>query len=492
MANEQHFLAVDLGAESGRGELVTLSGRKVSMRELHRFPNTPVRLASTLHWNFLSLYAEVLNCLRACAQQDIRLSGISIDTWGVDFGLLGRDDVLLSSPVHYRDARTEGIHARAAAVMPIEEIFDATALQTMPINTLFQLHAMQLADSPVLEAAETLLMMPDLFGFYLTGVKASELSIAQTSQLIGLDGRWSETVIGKFHLPEKIFPRLIEPAGILGELKADVAEAVHLPVTPVIACAGHDTGAAVAAVPGEGNDWAFLSCGTWSILGSLVDKPVHSRACYEAGFTNEITYGRPWGWYLGRNIFGLWLVQELRRKWDSGADGWDYARMTAEAAKAEPGPLVNADDPSLLAPADMEAALLQLISRVNQPAPASRGQLVRCVLESLALQYAWGIDMIGSLTGNRPQSLYMVGGGIANKLLCQFTANACGIPVHAGADQCTALGNAMGQAMAVGSLDSPDDIRDVMRNSFTMTTHQPQDQPAWSVKRKRYAEIQQA
>lgn len=494
MGDRHQFLAVDLGAESGRGEIVTLADGKVSMEEIRRFPTRNVQLGKTRHWDFPAIYAEVVESMKICSARGVRPASVSIDTWGVDFGLLGRDGGLLGNPVHYRDARTDGIHAHASRIMPIADIFMATALHTMPINSLFQLHSMQVNHSPLLELAETFLMIPDLLAYFLTGVKACELSIAQTSQLVGTDCKWSEHIIGRFGLPTSMFPKLIEPASIVGPMTPAVAALTGMGDVPLVACASHDTSAAVAAVPASGDDWAFLSCGTWSILGRMVDKPVATRACYEAGFTNEYTYG---GWYLARNILGLWLVQELRRKWDTKADPWDYVRMTAEAVKAADargakagGPLVDVSDPRLLAPADMEAALMEIIAETSQAAPQGRGELLLCVLESLALEYAWGLDMIEKLGSRRPGRLYIVGGGIKNQLLCQLTANACGVEVLAGADQCTALGNALGQALALGILKSRDEIRQVMRDSSEIATYEPKDQPAWQTKRQQYAKLQ--
>ena len=487
MSDRHQFLAVDLGAESGRGEIVTLEDGKVSMEEIHRFPTRNVHLGNTRYWDLPAIYAEVVEAMNLCTARGVRPASVSIDTWGVDFGLLGADGALLSNPVHYRDVRTDNIHAQAAKVMPIADIFMATALHTMPINTLFQLHAMQIGRSRVLELAETFLMVPDLLAYFLTGVKACELSIAQTSQLVGTDCKWSEHIIGRFGLPRAMFPELIEPATVIGPMTPKVAKLTGMGDVPLVACASHDTSAAVAAVPAEGDDWAFLSCGTWSILGRMVDQPIATQACYEDGFTNEYTYG---GWYLARNILGLWLIQELRRKWNTPDDPWDYERMTAEAAAATAGALVDVSDPRLLAPADMEAALIELIAETGQPAPQSRGELLRCVTESLALEYAWGLDKIGELSGARPGTLYIVGGGIRNKLLCQLTANACGTVVLAGADQCTALGNALGQALALGILTDRGQIRQVMRDSSEIATYEPQDQTAWQDKRGQYGKLQ--
>jgi len=491
MTDMHRFLALDLGAESGRGEIVTLKEGKVEMEEVHRFPNRPVRLGRTLHWDFPFLFAEVLTCLKTCDQRRVKLSGISVDTWGVDFGLLDEQGALLGNPVHYRDARTENIHAYSDKIMSTDEIFAATAYEPWAISSLFQLLSMQRDGSPLLKAAGTFLNMPDLFQHFLTGVRACELSIVNTSNLLGTDCKWAEEVMRRFDLPRRMFPKLIAPATVLGPLSPGVREQVGLYDVPVIATCGHDTSAAVAAIPGEGENWAFVSCGTWSILGCLIDRPIATPKCLELGFTNEYTIG---GWYLARNILGLWLVQELRRKWDTSADPWDYARMTAEASKAESTRhswLVDVADGSLLAPPDMEKALLALLEKSGRGQPSTRGQLIRCVLESLALEYDRRLNAVGELTGRRPKALYIVGGGVKNRLLCQLTADACGVPVYAGADQCTAMGNALGQALALGILKDRSQIRQVMRDSFEMTIYEPREASAWTRRREEYSLLRQ-
>ena len=489
MSDTHEFLALDLGAESGRGILVTLDGGQVRMEELHRFPNRPVRLGDTMHWDFPFLFAEVLASIGLCAQRGARVEGISVDTWGVDFGLLGPAGELLGNPVCYRDARTENIHAYSDPTMSQEEIYGLTAYEPWAIASLFQLLSLQRDGSPVLGIAETFLNIPDLIQYFLTGKAVSEMSIANTSSVMGADCRWSGEIIRRFGLPAKMFRELIEPATVLGPMRPSVIDQTGMAGVPVIATCGHDTSAAVAAVPAEGSDWAFVSCGTWSILGALVPEPIPTPRALALGFTNEYTIG---GWYLARNISGLWPVQQLRKKWDSVQDPWDYDRMTAEAADAPDGALIDVADESLKAPADMEAALTGQIAAGGQAAPTSRGQLVRSALESLALEYNRRLDALGELIGGRPGRVHMVGGGIANKLLCQFAADACGVEVHAGADQCTAMGNALGQALALGILDSPDQIRQVMRASFPTTVYQPQDASRWADRRGQYAEVVRA
>ncbi|HOD81456.1 MAG: Rhamnulokinase [Planctomycetes bacterium ADurb.Bin126] len=485
---EHRFLALDLGAESGRAEVVTLADGRVRMAEIHRWPNRPVRLGGTLYWDFPFLFAEVLASLKAAAQRKLELRSASVCTWGVDFGLLGRNGQLLGNPVHYRDSRTADIHAYANGVLPSDAVFEATGGEPWAISSLYQLLAMQRDGNDLLEAAHTFLQMPDLFQYFLTGQARNELSNVNTGNLLGVDGRWAEGVIEAFKLPRRMFGELARPGTVLGPLSQGVREQCEQGELPVIATCGHDTGAAVAAIPGQGDNWAFLSCGTWSILGCELERPVTDLACLRAGFTNEITLG---SWYVCRNILGLWLVQELRRKWNRPGDEWGYDRMTAEATGAGSGPLINARDASLMAPADMEAAQIDLLRRTGQGEPAGRGQLVRCVLESLALEYNHCLDTLGRLTGRRPATVYMVGGGTANKLLCQFTADACGVEVHAGVDQCTALGNALVQALALGVLKDKAELRRVVRESFEMHTYRPQNQDEWAAKRERYAAIQQ-
>ena len=487
MSNCDKFLAFDLGAESGRGVVVSLVGDQVEMEEIHRFANRRVNMGGTIYWDFPALLGEVLAGIGICAGRGVVPAGISVDTWGVDFGLLGSDGKLLGNPVCYRDSRTDDIHDYSNPTMSAERVFELTAYEPWAISSLFQLLAMQRDSSPLLGVAKRFLNMPDLFHYFLTGKAVSEMSILNTSNLMGTDCRWSREIIDAFSLP-KMFGDVVEPTTVIGPLSETVQEETGMGhAVPVIATCGHDTSAALAAVPAVGDNWAFLSCGTWSILGTMVDKPVATQRCLDLHFTNEYTIG---GWYLAQNISGLWLVQELRRKWNKPSDPWDYNRITAEARAARTQALVNVADPSLMAPADMEQALLELIAKTGQAAPASRGELVRCVLESLALQYGVALESVAELTGKRPASLYLVGGGIKNTLLCQLTADASGLAVCAGVDQCTAMGNALGQALALGILKTPADIRRVMRASFEVITYQPSDEKTWQEKRRLYKTMQ--
>jgi rhamnulokinase len=476
------FLALDFGAESGRGELITLCENKTQIEEIHRFPNRPVNLCKTLCWDFPFLFAELLRTLRVCADKNLSLNGIGINTWGVDFGLLGEDGKILANPVHYRDTRTNKIHEYSDLVMSTEEIFAATACEPWAISSLFQLLAMQRDHSPILKMASSFLNMPDLFNYCLTGKKFSERSIASTSNLMRIDGDWCQDIIHQFQLPA-IFEELVEPGTVIGYMSPEIAPQPNMATVPVIATCSHDTAAVAAAVPASGDNWAFLSSGTWSILGRLRSEPITTPEFLENGFSNEYTLG---GWFLCRNIIGLWLIQELYRKWDTSADPWNYKRMMEEAAQAKSGPMVDVADKCLLAPDDMEVSLLNLAHRLQQPLADSRGALIRCVLESLALEYAYRLELLCSLSKESVDSLFLVGGGSANKLLCQLTANACRIPVYAGAQQCTSLGNALTQAYALGIIKHPDEIRNIMRNSFELTTYEPMDSSFWMDKLGQY------
>jgi rhamnulokinase len=470
-----NFLALDFGAESGRGELVTLCENKIQIEEIHRFPNRPVNLCQTLFWDFPFLFAELLTTLRLCADKNLSLKGIGVSTWGVDFGLLGEDGKILANPVHYRDARTDKIHEYSDSIMSREEIFAATACEPWPISSLFQLLAMQRDHSPILKMAGSFLNMPDLFNYCLTGKKVSERSIASTSNLMHLDGDWCHDVIHRFQLPD-IFEKLVEPGTVIGNMRPEIVPSSNMANVPVIATCSHDTAAVAAAIPAGGGNWAFLSSGTWSILGRLRSEPVTTPEFLKRGFSNEYTLG---GWFLCRNIIGLWLIQELYRKWDTSADPWNYNRMMKEASQAKSGPIIDVADTCLLAPDDMEKSLLDLAHRFHQPLPDSRGELIRCVLESLALEYAYRLELLCSMSGESVDSLFLVGGGSANKLLCQLTANACRIPVYAGAQQCTSIGNALTQAYALGIIKEPGEIRRIMRNSFELTAYEPLDSSFW-------------
>jgi rhamnulokinase len=488
MANTTDYLALDLGAESGRGLLGRFDGERLTLEEVHRFPNGPVKLLDTLHWDVLRLFDEMKTALGKAAAASPGLEGIGVDAWGVDFGLVGKGDVLLGNPVHYRDARTEGMLEVAYRLVPRERIYEITGLQFMQINTAYQLLAMARARSPILDAAETLLMMPDLFGWLLTGRRAGERTDASTTQLYDpRRGEWSNELCSGLGLPTKILPDLIDPGTVLGPLRASVAEELKIGrELTVIAPATHDTASAVAAVPVLGPsatpsarpDWCYLSSGTWSLLGVEVPEPVINAETLKNNFTNE--GGVAGTTRLLKNIMGLWLVQECRRHWARQGKDASYDELIGWSAAARPfASLVNPDDPSFLAPGDMPGRLAAYCAKTGQPVPADEGALVRCALESLALKYRWTIRRLESILGTTIRTIHVVGGGTRNALLCQFTADATGIPVHAGPIEATAAGNVLLQAMARGRIGSLADARAIVARSFPVVVHEPRDTAEW-------------
>lgn len=494
MAKTSDYLALDLGAESGRGLLGRFDGERLTLDEVHRFPNGPVKLFDTLHWDLPRLFEEVKTVLRKAASTglDKNLDGIGVDTWGVDFGLVGRGDTLLGNPVHYRDSRTDGMLDAAFALAPRERIYEITGLQFLPFNTAYQLLAMERAKSPLLEVAESLLLMPDLLGWLLTGRRAVERTNASTTQLYDpRAGDWSDELCRMLGLPRAILPELIEPGSVLGTLRKPLAEEVGLgPNLTVLAPGTHDTASAVAAVPatlssvmGTGSaatapDWCYLSSGTWSLLGVEMPNPVITPETLRYNITNE--GGVAGTTRLLKNIMGLWLVQECRRTWARAGRELSYEDITVRAQASPPfAALVDPDDPSFLAPGDMPARLLAYCEKTGQTLPADEGAVVRCCLDSLALKYRWTIERLESIVGTSIKTIHVVGGGSKNALLCRLTANACGRPVVAGPVEATAIGNILMQAVGRGKLGSVADLRAVVARSFPVTVYEPQETAAW-------------
>ncbi len=472
------FAAIDIGAESGRAMLAAFDGRVLRLEEVYRFPNVPVRVLDSLHWDPLRLFAEIKQGLEACAQQSSRaLSGIGLDTWGVDFALLGRDDELLGNPFHYRDGRTAGMMEEAFRRVSEAEIFERTGIQFMPINSLYMLLSM--AESPALAAATTFLMIPDLFNFWLSGRKVCEFTDATTTQLYDQRaGDWARSLIDKLGLPGHIFLPITQSGTILGPILPSVAEAVGLEAVPVIVPACHDTGSAVAAVPARVKDYAYISSGSWSTVGVEIGAPIITPRSLTYNFTNE-------GGVSGtvrflKNVMGLWIVQECRRVWARAGEEFTYADLAAMAEKASPfGSLVDPDGEDFLRPGDMPGRLRNFCAKTGQPAPEEKGGLLRCVFESLALKYRVVLERIEAMLGHRLEVIHIVGGGSQNRLLCQLTADATRRPVVAGPVEATAIGNALVQAMALGRLGSLAEAREVVQNSFELTTYQPRPMAEW-------------
>jgi rhamnulokinase len=478
MSQSLNLAAIDLGAESGRVMLAALDGRTLRLEEIYRFPNVPVRVLGSLHWDPLRLFAEIKHGLGLCAKRaGHTLSGIGIDTWGVDFALLGRDDELVGNPFHYRDRRTEGMMEQAFQRASREEIFERTGIQFMPINSLYMLLSM--AGTPALEAATTFLMIPDLFNFWLSGQKACEFTDATTTQLFDQGaGDWAWPLMEKLGLPGRIFLPVTQPGAVLGSILPSVAEEVGLQSAPIIAPACHDTGSAVAAVPAQARDYVYISSGTWSTVGVEVGAPIITPQSLKYNFTNE--GGVSGTVRLLKNVMGLWVVQECRRAWAQAGEEFTYAELVALAEKAAPfAALVDPDDEEFLRPGDMPTRLRNFCAKTGQPAPEDKGALLRCVFESLALKYRVVIDCIEAMLGRRMEIIHIVGGGSQNRLLCQLTADATGRWVVAGPVEATALGNVAAQAMALGQFASLAEAREVVRNSSELITYEPHPSARW-------------
>jgi rhamnulokinase len=487
MAAVKQLLAFDLGAESGRGVLGLFDGSRLRLEVVHRFPNGAVRTLDTLHWDVLFLYTELLAGLRKCAAEHGGIDSLGIDTWGVDFALLGRGGTLLGNPRHYRDPHTENILDDAFRRVPRADIFRRTGIQIMRFNSLFQLLALQRDGSPLLEVAETLLFIPDLLNYFLTGIKVNEFTNATTSQLYDPTARgWAHDLIRAFGLPERIFGTIVAPATVLGPLRTSVATDTGLTPVPVLLPATHDTGAAVAAVPaGEGHGWAYISSGTWSLMGAELQAPLINDRALAYNFTNEGGVG---GTIRSlKNIMGLWLVQGCRRAWQRAGREYGYDELTRVAAAAPPFiSIVNPDDPSFLLPANMPAALADFCRRTGQPAPQEPGAVVRCALESLALRYRWVLERLEELLGRRLDVIHIVGGGCQNTLLCQLAADACDRTVLAGPVEATAVGNVLVQALGLGLVGSLAEAREVVRRSFDLRTYTPHNPQSWEEPYRRF------
>jgi rhamnulokinase len=492
MNEEATFLAIDLGAESGRVLLGRLDGERVTLEEIHRFPNEPVQLVDGLHWDVLSILREVKEGLAKAAGETERLESVGVDSWGVDFALLDREGVLISNPLNHRDPRTEGMVEKAFELVPKEDIYERTGIQFIRINTVYQLLAMR--DSPLLEAAESLLLIPDLMNYWLTGEKACELTNATTTQLYDIEaGGWAQGLLEKLSLPARVFPRIVPPATELGRLLPEVAEETGLNARlPVVTVASHDTASAVVAVPAEGDDFAYVSSGTWSLVGVETPRPVVTKEAMEANFTNEGGFGGKTRFL--KNVMGLWLLQECRRVWTREGQEYSYEELArlAEEAPAS-GPLVDPDHPSFLAPGDMPSQIRRFCEATGQEAPEEPGQVTRCVLESLALKYRWVIEQAGEITGQSIGAVHIVGGGSQNAFLCQLTADATRLPVLAAPVEATALGNIMVQAFARGYVKSLEEIRTAIRRSVEVHNYEPGGSADdWNELRERFSRVMKA
>jgi rhamnulokinase len=479
-----HYIGIDLGAESGRVMLGSLADGRLALEEIHRFPNTPLRTDGAWHWDVPALWAGIKEGLRQVARRAVPIASVSVDSWGLDCALLDARGEVMPPVFHYRDPRTERGVPTLFAKVPWEQVFAETGIQFIPINHLYHLAA----ETPErLARAAQIVPIGDLFNCFLSGVASAEVSLASTTQLYNPRTRtWSGPLLGALGLQPEQFPPLVEPGTKLGRLKPAVAGETGLSVgVEVIATCTHDTGAAVAGVPVQGSEfkeprptWAYLSSGTWSLLGLELPEPILIDRCRELNFTNEIGFGN--SVRLLKNIVGLWLVQECRRDWAHAGRDFDYATLTRLADEAEPfRSLINPADPRFIQPDAMPERIAGYCRATGQPVPETPGQFIRCALESLALEYRRVLRQAEELAGTKAGRLHIVGGGSKNSLLNQFAADACGVPVLAGPAEATAIGNILVQAIASGHLPSLAAGREVVGRSFETSRVEPRDAARW-------------
>ncbi len=483
-------LAFDLGAESGRAILGTLERGRLELQEIHRFPNRPVWVQGNFYWDILELWREIKEGLRLALRQEPELKSLGIDTWGVDFGLLDQAGKLLGNPFHYRDPQNQLGYELALQQVGKEKIWRQTGIQCLPFNSLYQLKTLLVKESAALAAARKLLFMPDLLTYFFTGKEVSEYTVASTSSLLSHSGKtWAGELLAELGIPERILAAVVEPGTILGQLLPDVqAELGGGENVLVIAPAEHDTASAVVSVPAQSQDFAYLSCGTWSLLGVETASPSLSLEAAAGGLTNEGGAGNKIR--LLKNIMGLWLLQQSRRRWLLEGENHSYAELTQLASQAPAfASLIDPDAAEFLNPASMPEAIQEFCRQSGQKVPQSKGEICRTILESLALKYRWTMDKLREITGMQLNVLHIVGGGINNELLCQFAANACGVKVAAGPVEATAIGNLMVQAIALGEVRDISKAREIVAASFPPAIYTPQEQGLWEHQYQRFLSL---
>jgi rhamnulokinase len=473
--------AVDLGAQSGRVAVGRFDGTELELSEVHRFPNAPVQTGERLEWDFERLYREALVGLGASGVVD----SVGVDSWAVDFGLIDAAGGLVANPVAYRDTRRSAAFGDVLAKVPARELYGRTGIQIIPINTIFELAAMAASDDAAFADGATLLMIPDLLNQRLAGSRVSEYTNATTTQCLDpATGSWADDLLERLAVPSRILPEVVQPGTLLGPVMAETG----LGSAQLVAVASHDTASAVAAIPLRGAGSAYISAGTWSLVGVEVDQPLIDDRTFAANLTNE---GGVDGTYrLLRNVTGLWLLHECRRAWSEAGDAYSFEELVALAEQAPAlRAFIEPNDPAFAAPGDMPTRILDFCAATGQPQPPDVGAVTRCILESLALKHAQTVDVLGTATGVVPVEIHIVGGGARNALLCRFTADASRLPVAAGPEEATLLGNVLVQAIALGEIGSIAEGREVVRTSFAATVYEPAASQAWDEARHRFAAL---
>jgi len=485
----RNFLAFDLGASSGRAILGTISDNKLSLKEIHRFDNQMVEINGSFYWNIFSLFGELKTGLKKCIHDfGIQPESVGVDTWGVDIALLDRNGMIVGLPYAYRDPRTDTAMEEVFKIIPKKELYLMTGIQLMQFNTLFQLYAYKRDSSPLLEITTDILFMPDALGYLFSGVKKNEFSIASTSQFLK-PGKleYEQKLFDAIDFDINLMQELVLPGTILGTIKPDIQKETGSAPIPVVAVAAHDTASAIASVPATGRNWAYISSGTWSLMGIESDHPLISEEIQKLNFTNE--GGVEGTTRFLKNIMGLWLLQECRRTWSAEHD-YSWPEMVEMSLNAQPFKcLIDPDAREFLNPGDMPAAIAAFCAKTGQPEPETHGEVIRTIFESLALKYRATLDSIREVSTNEIEKIHIIGGGANNELLCQYAANATNLQVYAGPTEATAIGNIMMQAKALGDVSSLGEIRQMVFNSFETKIFYPQDANTWNAEYQRFKNL---
>ena len=471
-------LAFDFGASSGRAIIGSFDGEKITLKEVHRFTNDPVDLGGTLYWDVLRLFYEIKQGI-VKAKIAGGFDSIGIDTWGVDFGLIDKNGRLLENPVHYRDKRTSGLVEESFKSVPRQKMYDITGIQFMELNTLFQLISLKKQRPEMLERADKMLFMPDLFAYFLTGKMCSEYSIASTSQLIDINTRsWSKELLDAFGIKESLFAPLTEPGTQLGNLSKEICEECGVESVPVISVCGHDTQSAITAVPCESGDFAFLSSGTWSLFGTELQKPIVNETSLKINITNEGGFGGTTGFL--KNIIGLWLIQESRRQWQREGKDYSYADLEKLALSEEPFKcFIDPDAPEFVPQGNIPERVREFCRKTGQYVPESVGEIMRCIYESLAMKYRMTFEKLCECTGKDYPVIHVIGGSTKDGLLCRMTASSCGKTVKAGPIEATVMGNVAVQLMSDGTIGSISEARKAVAASESLKTYEPENTDEW-------------
>lgn len=469
-------LAIDFGASSGRAIVGTFDGKKIELEEVHRFSNDPVKIGDTVYWDVLRLFHEIKQGMVKAKDFDC----MGIDTWGVDFGLIDKDGRLLENPVHYRDERTKGLIEECAEIIPNDEFYARTGIQFMELNTVYQLASLRKYRPELLDRADKLLFMPDLFGYFLTGNKTTEYSIATTSQMVDLKTKdWCGDLLARLGIDSGILCPIKASGSVLGNVSEEIAAECGVNAVPVISVCGHDTQSAITAVPADKKDFAFLSCGTWSLFGTELDEPIVNEKSIAMNVTNEGGYGQAVGFL--KNIIGLWLIQESRRHWNRHGGNYTYQMLEEEARRATPFKcFIDPDAPEFVPHGNIPARIREYCKKTGQPVPETVGEIMRCIYESLALKYRLTLEKLEDCTGKHYDAVNVIGGGTKDTFLCRMTANATGRKVISGPVEATVLGNIAIQLISQGAIKNIEEARQIIKNSEKTVEYLPENTDEWN------------